>query len=140
MSDGADKKGAPLPESETSLLERHTAHFAPVIILLSYMYKKPLKGYLFSLCSVIGRDKTYTLYITFNLLLSRACDIISTGHVERIKRGSEKAEGQGFVQALSFNCVTVRPLGVVPGAGLEPARVSAYAPQTYVSTNSTTPA
>jgi hypothetical protein len=29
---------------------------------------------------------------------------------------------------------------VVPKAGLEPARVSPYAPQTYVSTNSTTSA
>src|SRR5436190_10098688 len=28
--------------------------------------------------------------------------------------------------------------GVVLGAGLEPARLSAYAPQTYVSANSTT--
>ncbi len=27
---------------------------------------------------------------------------------------------------------------IVPGTGLEPARLSAYAPQTYVSTSSTT--
>ena len=59
-------------------------------------------------------------------------------------RGAPGADGTVRVGRVSVNPETATPktgaAGLVPEAGLEPARISPHAPQTCVSANSTTPA